>query len=224
MTDDIKAEADTSSADTQPESGRKNQAGLGIYLLKCLFLALFVGLLGSVTYFQFFTEKLLFPFPGIKEQINEEVITLTDNDDNIEKKKTFSASLFFISPDMQSLERVDKELVFGSNNLENARRIIETLLKGPEDKTLISPFTENVRIRTIFIYKDVLYVDFNRSIMKLKNTSALRENFMISSIIKSVANTVSDIKNIKFLINGKSSPTFFKSEGHIDISGMFSVN
>lgn len=126
--------------------------------------------------------------------------------------------LYFASPDGIFLAAENREVTSWSDYpTEQAKRIIEELIKGPGIK-LIPTIPETTKIRELYFHEGILYLDMSKEIVKdhLKGTGG--ELLTIFSIVNSTMTNLPSITGVQILIEGRPITTL---AGHIDASQPF---
>lgn len=121
--------------------------------------------------------------------------------------------LYFTSPAGIFLVREDHKIAsWPAYVTEQAKQIIEELIKGPKIK-LIPTLPETTKIREIYFHNGILYLDMSGEMVKdhLKGTGG--ELLTIFSIVNSIMTNLPSISGVQILVEGKPITTL---AGHID--------
>jgi len=94
------------------------------------------------------------------------------------------------------------------------RLIVEELIKGPQSNLTVT-IPPKTKLRAVYITPDnTAYVDFTEGIAMQDSGGVVSELMTIYSIVNSLILNVSDVDQVKILIEGKEAETL---AGHIDI-------
>lgn len=127
-------------------------------------------------------------------------------------------TLFFASEEDSLLHPETREVPASGSAAEEAKRVIEELIKGSE-RGYLSPFPPETRLRQLFITREgVAYVDFSRDIMDKHLSGSSAELATVYSIVNSLAFNFKPIKKVFILVEGEEKETL---GGHISLSKAF---
>ena len=102
----------------------------------------------------------------------------------------------------------------------NARQIVNEVIKGPEDDTArVLPV--EARLRQVYLSEDgTVVVDFARETSEqlVNGGGVTSELAALYSITRSLIENLSEIKRVRFLVEGQERPTF---AGHVSIREPF---
>ncbi len=105
--------------------------------------------------------------------------------------------------------------------VEFGRAIVEALIKGPQ-KGLVRTIPAGTELSAIYIDPDnVCYVDLSESVTKKHPGGTNSELLTIYSVVNSLILNVSEIKQVKILIEGNEAPTL---AGHINLQFPFKAH
>lgn len=135
---------------------------------------------------------------------------------NEEKGK--QVTLFFLSEEDSLLHPEEREIAEGSSVAEEAKEVIDELIKGPRSE-LISSLPSETKLRQLFITKDgMAYVDFSKEIMEKHPSGSSAELSTVYCVVNSLAYNFSSLKKVFILVEGGERETL---DGHIDLSKPF---
>ncbi len=135
-------------------------------------------------------------------------------DENIQKQEPSFAHLYFSDRTNSFLKSEDKKFSVLNDPLEFGKRIIESLISGPDGK-LMRTIPEKTQLRALYITRNgTAYVDMAREIKNGHPGGIETEIMTIYSIVNSLILNISEINAVKILIDGKESTTL---AGHIDL-------
>ena len=123
-----------------------------------------------------------------KEEISDEQLQET------------SISLYFLNPETNQLKSEGK-LVNANDLLQNPYKfIVQKLIEGPSDKSLINVFPDNTRLIDASLQNTCVTLNFSDDLLKFKD-DAQKFN-IINSILNSLAQ-LNEVNSIKILINNE---------------------
>ncbi|MCI4445347.1 MAG: GerMN domain-containing protein [Candidatus Aminicenantes bacterium] len=164
---------------------------------------------------------LIFFFGNRKEKIRHQVrptgvAQATKPAKTVQMKKI---TLFFLSENDNLLHPEEREIQASSSVNEEAKEVIEELIKGPKSGLLPS-IPENTRVRQVFVTSDgVAYVDLSRAVLEATYYGSTGEMAVVYSIVNSLAYNFKAIKKVSLLVEGNERETL---GGHIDLTQPFS--
>ncbi len=117
------------------------------------------------------------------------------------------AMLFFADKNHRDLLEEAREIEGGATATEDAKRILEELVKGPE-ADLMPVVPRAARVRNLFVdASGTAYVDFDRELTEGHSGGAREELFTVYSIVNTLAANLSQIKRVQILVDGVGVPT-----------------
>ena len=129
--------------------------------------------------------------------------------------------LYFSDTDSQFLMAENRVLKSSEDPDYFARRIIEALIKGPQ-QGLTRTLPAATAIRAVFVTREgICFVDLSAAVTENHPGGIQPELLSIYSIVNSLVLNVPQIKTVKILINGNESETF---AGHIDLQTPIKAN
>jgi hypothetical protein len=98
-----------------------------------------------------------------------------------------------------------------------ARRVLETLIAGPESESLFSPLPAEVTLGPVHLSpQSVLYVDLVSKILSAPPTTGSQMEMMtVYSLVNTLMLAIPEIESVVLLWNGRQPPSF---GGHVDTS------
>lgn len=127
-------------------------------------------------------------------------------------------TLFLPSEEDSLLHPEAREIPASAAVSEEAKRVVEELIRGSE-RGYLSPFPPETRLRQLFITREgVAYVDFSRDIMDKHLSGSSAELATVYSVVNSLAFNFKPIKKVFILVEGEEKETL---GGHISLSKPF---
>ena len=128
------------------------------------------------------------------------------------------AHLYFADRNNSFLKSEPRVMHQSHDPVEFGRAIVEALIKGPQ-KGLVRTIPVGTELSAIYIDPDnVCYVDLSESVTKKHPGGTNSELLTIYSVVNSLILNVSEIKQVKILIEGNEAPTL---AGHINLQFPF---
>jgi spore germination protein GerM len=120
----------------------------------------------------------------------------------------------FLKSEQRVVDRIGEPVEFG-------RAIVEALIKGPQ-RGLIRTIPTGTELKAIYIATNrVCYVDFSEAVRNNHPGGSNSEMLTIYSVVNSLILNVSEIKQVKILIEGSESATL---AGHITLQFPFKAH
>ena len=137
-----------------------------------------------------------------------------DSSENLKPPQTTLAHLYFSDPNNQFLIAEERSLKHPDNPAFFARRIVEALIKGPQ-QGLVRTIPQKTKIRAIYVTQEgICYVDMTSTIADQHPGGIKSELLTVYSIVNSIVLNVPEVEAVKILINGSEATTL---AGHIDL-------
>lgn len=128
--------------------------------------------------------------------------------------RRINATLFFVSPDGQSLVAVPREVPFGATPAEQARHIVTAQL-GEAPASLVTPIPKGTTLRGVFLSASgEAFVDLSPEAAANHSGGSLSELFTIYSIVNAVTVSLPSVGAVQILIDGREVETL---AGHVDL-------
>lgn len=124
---------------------------------------------------------------------------------------TMDVVLYFANADFTALVGEKRRVVKDERWME---RVVEELLKGPEDKNLFNAIPNGTRLNAVFVEGNTAYVDLSPEMAKNQSGGTSQEFLSVYAIVDTLT-AFPGIEQVKILIDGKETQTLC---GHIDIS------
>mgnify|MGYP000966051783 CR=1 FL=1 len=132
-----------------------------------------------------------------------------------EASSLITVKLYF--SDSNGAHLVVEERDIGANPDDIENKIIEELIAGPEDGSLIRTVPPETKIRDIKVVDGICYVDLSMEFVTKNNVGATGEALTIYSIVNSLTE-LSNINKVQFLIEGEKLDEY---KGHLDFGKPF---
>ncbi|MFH0812228.1 MAG: GerMN domain-containing protein [Pseudomonadota bacterium] len=138
------------------------------------------------------------------------------------EEKTVSISLYFSDPHSDFLVSEPRTVMWNAGDVKDQIRVVmEELIKGPKGD-LLQTIPSQVVIRDIKLENDGLAIlNFSRELSRNHPGGSLAEMQTIYSIVNSLVLSISSLKQVQILVEGKSPDTL---KGHIDCRAPFEAN
>lgn len=108
-----------------------------------------------------------------------------------------------------------RELQVTESPRDRTRKIVQGLLAGPRAQNLYRPFPQGVRLGSVLLVDDVIYLDFVwDGHPEPPSSGATEEIQRIYSVVDSICHNVPQVQRVAILWNGFQRLTF----GHLDLS------
>ena len=128
--------------------------------------------------------------------------------------QTREMDLFFADSTGRRLS-LERREVTGDNREDLLKRVVEELIKGPEDEDRIRTLPEATLVRAVFSREQTVWVDLGGAIHDEHPGGAWTEVLAVYSVVNTLTENFSDVSEVQLLLNGRESETF---AGHVDIS------
>jgi spore germination protein GerM len=124
------------------------------------------------------------------------------------------ATLFYVAEDGSRLVGVDREVPYGEGPVEQARRLMDTLVE-PIEKPLLQSIPADTKLRTLFITETGdAYVDFSAELSSKHPGGSLSELLTVYAIVDTLTVNLPAIVRVQILVDGKEVDTL---AGHVDL-------
>ena len=129
------------------------------------------------------------------------------------------ATLFYVAEDGSRLQGVDREVPYAEGPVDQARRLMETLVEplDPKElgKSLLQAIPADTKLRTLFITETGdAYVDFSPEISTKHPGGSLAELLTVYAIVDTLTVNLPAITRVQILVDGKEVDTL---AGHVDL-------
>jgi hypothetical protein len=140
---------------------------------------------------------------------------------NVAKKEKYEVVLYFSDANERFLVPEKRFILKEESTEGKARELVKALLEGSKTK-LVNTFPEKAVLESIKIDdKQTAYVSFDKNLIKFHPGGSASEMATIYSLTNTLTRNISDIKRVKFLVDGKDVESI---KGHIDTRQPFSMN
>jgi len=124
------------------------------------------------------------------------------------------ATLFYVAENGVQLMSVDREVGYADETSEQARLLLEALLK-PVDAPMVSAIPTGVTLKTVLLSeKGDAFVDFSPELSTNHTGGSLDELLTVYAIVDTLTVNLPAIARVQILIDGKEADTL---AGHIDL-------
>jgi hypothetical protein len=129
-------------------------------------------------------------------------------------RRHIRATLFHVAEDGLSLEAVDVEVPYGATTVEQARHLVEALLR-PAPEPYAAALAEGTRIRHIFLTEQgTAFVDLSREAVDNHRGGSLEELFSVYALVNTLTVNLPAIRDVQILVEGQEVDTL---AGHVDL-------
>lgn len=131
-----------------------------------------------------------------------------------EPARKITATLFYISENGLRLVSSKREVPFGANTSEQARRILEEAVK-PAPAPYVNAVPAGTTLRAVFVTgRGEAYVDLSGDVRRKHTGGSLDELFTVYAIVNALTVNLPAIKTVQILVDGKEVDTL---AGHVDL-------
>jgi spore germination protein GerM len=124
------------------------------------------------------------------------------------------ATLFYVAENGIQLVAVDREVGYADETAEQARLLLEALIK-PAEAPMVSAIPEGVTLKTVLLSeKGDAFVDFSPELATRHSGGSLDELLTVYAIVDTLTVNLPAIGRVQILIDGKEADTL---AGHIDL-------
>ncbi len=136
------------------------------------------------------------------------------------KEQTYQATLFFANEDYiatgdESLEKFKVYQTDMTSTPESAYKDALELLRNSPDKGYSTVITDQIKFNDVYLEGDTAFVDLSGSGL---SGGSLEETFLISQIVDTLLNSFDEVKQVQFLVDGKTAETLM---GHVGTADPF---
>lgn len=122
--------------------------------------------------------------------------------------------LYFSEPKSEYLVYEERKIVASPEIIEEAKSILEELIKGPNDSSLSTTLPPETEVRAVYIRDNYLYIDFSSSLRDKHPGGSTGELLTVYSIVNTLLDNFPSQSYVQILIEGMPEETL---AGHIDI-------
>jgi spore germination protein GerM len=124
------------------------------------------------------------------------------------------ATLFYVAENGVQLVPVDREVGYADETSEQARLLLEALIK-PVEEPMASAIPKDVKLKTVLLSeKGDAFVDFSSELSTNHTGGSLDELLTVYAIVDTLTVNLPAIARVQILIDGKEADTL---AGHIDL-------
>jgi len=110
---------------------------------------------------------------------------------------------------------IERREVAGESRADLLKKILEELIRGPEDPSRMRTLPETAQVRTVFFRDDTAWVDLDSAVRDEHPGGTWTEVLTVYSIVNTLVENFSDVRQVQILLEGNESETL---AGHVDIS------
>lgn len=125
-----------------------------------------------------------------------------------------TVKLYFSEPKSEYLVYEERKIVASPEIIEEAKSILEELIKGPHDSSLSATLPPETEVRAAYIRDNYLYIDFSSSLRDKHPGGSTGELLTVYSIVNTLLDNFPSHSYVQILIEGMPEETL---AGHIDI-------
>lgn len=156
-----------------------------------------------------------------KEDMRETLDVSSERLQVLDEKGIKRVNLYFSSKDGEKLIPESREIINEPDSMSRAKRAMMDLINGPLNEGL-QTIPRDTKLRELYIDKyGLAYIDFSKEIVQNHPGGVWEELLTVYSIVNTLVFNFSEIKSVKFLIEGREVETL---AGHIDIEEPFKEN
>ena len=128
------------------------------------------------------------------------------------------ATLYYASPDGQTLAAVKREVPLADGVRAQGRQIIESQLEAaPEPYVSVVP--TGTKLRAFYVTdRGDAFVDFSPEISTAHPGGSSTERLTVSAIVNAITSNLSSVQRVQILIDGREADTL---AGHVDLRRPF---
>lgn len=128
--------------------------------------------------------------------------------------RKIKATLFYVSEDGERLVPVEREVAYGGEVLDQAKRIVEAEIAAAPSP-LISPMPAGTKLRAIYMGRNgEAYVDLSREASAAHPGGSLNELLTVYAIVDGLTANLPAIRSVQLLVDGREVDTL---AGHVDL-------
>lgn len=133
-------------------------------------------------------------------------------------EQTYEVTLFFaneayVTTGDESLEKFMVYQTEMTSKPEEAYKNALEMLKTTPDKDYSTVVTDQIKFNDVRLDGETAIVDLSSSGL---NGGSLQETFLISQIVDTLLNTFKEVKQVQFLVDGKTAETLMGHVGTVD--------
>jgi spore germination protein GerM len=134
-------------------------------------------------------------------------------------EQNYRVTLFFANEDYIATgdESLEKFMVYETEMTAKPadayKKALELLKTPPEEEGYGTVLKDQITFNDVYMKDDTAYVDISSSGL---NGGSLEETFLISQIVDTLMNSFKEIKQVQFLVDGKTAETLMGHIGTVD--------
>lgn len=134
--------------------------------------------------------------------------------DSLKKKEKYAVTIYFSDKQERFLVPETRYIIKEENDALQAKEIVKALLDGSKTG-LINTYPSGVTVKDVKVNNDgTAFINFDANLSKLHPGGSTAEMASIYSLVNSLTENVSSIKQVKILIDGDETASI---NGHISI-------
>jgi hypothetical protein len=124
------------------------------------------------------------------------------------------ARLFYVDEHGTGLTGVEREVMYGENTAEQARRIVEAQI-APAPEPHVSAIPAGTKLRTVFFTKTgEIYVDLSADLQTNHPGGTTNETLTVYALVSALTANLPAVTGVQILVEGKEVDTL---AGHLDL-------
>jgi spore germination protein GerM len=128
--------------------------------------------------------------------------------------RKIKAMLFYVSADGARLVPVERDVPFGEDTAEQARRIVEAQLASPPPE-VASAIPPGTSLRALYVTdRGQAFVDLSREVTAAHPGGSVNEILTVYSIVEALTANLPAISTVQILVDGREVDTL---AGHVDL-------
>jgi spore germination protein GerM len=127
--------------------------------------------------------------------------------------RRIKATLYYVAEDGEQLAGVERDVPYAASTAEQARRIVEELLKAPPEP-LVSALPTGTALRALFLTGGDAYVDLSTEIASAHPGGSREEILAVYSVVNTLTTNLPAIARVQILVGGREVDTL---AGHLDL-------
>ncbi len=128
--------------------------------------------------------------------------------------RRIKATLFYVADDGLRLVGMEREVPYGADAEEQARRIVEEQIR-PVAAPLFSAIPKGTALRGVYVTdKGEAYVDLSAEVTRAHPGGSLEELFTVYALVNALTVNLPAITGVQLLVDGREVDTL---AGHIDV-------
>lgn len=163
---------------------------------------------------------LLLMISGCSLLKNDRVANEKGESLELPKPEMTNMTVFYPKQDGSGLIKVETQVEDAQKNANQWFLQMLTQLTGAKSSDALAVFPEKIEFYSLFIDKDVLYLDFSASIQKSVHATIQQEQLALSALLTSIKANFPYVEQVKFLSEHEDTQVVF---GHTYAQQPFSL-